>query len=221
LTEPNPTADFVGVIRSIRKALAGARVPAVSQIAEESPNPFKILISTIISLRTRDEVTAAAGRRLFARADTPQKVAALSESAIEELIFPAGFYHTKARNIRAVAEALLANGGEVPRERERLLELPGVGIKTANLTLSLGYNLPFICVDTHVHRITNRLGWVATKSPEQTEGALMEILPPEYWIEINGLLVGFGQRICTPQSPRCSLCPVVERCPRVGVTRAR
>ncbi|HUX20768.1 MAG TPA: endonuclease III, partial [Spirochaetia bacterium] len=114
-----------------------------------------------------------------------------------------------------------AAGGEVPRERERLLDLPGVGVKTANLTLSLGYGLPFICVDIHVHRISNRLGWVRTKTPEETEMSLMDLLPKRYWIEINGLLVGFGQRICTPQSPRCSVCPVGQRCPRIGVHRSR
>lgn len=214
-------AEFSRIIQTIRRAVNGGPVPSVTQIAANPPDPFQILIATIISLRTRDEVTTAASKRLFARAETPAAMAALPEEAVAELIFPAGFYRTKARNIRAVAKAIAASGGTVPSDRPALLALPGVGVKTANLTLSLGYGLPYICVDTHVHRITNRLGWVQSRSPEQTESALMEVVPRRHWIELNALLVAFGQRICTPQSPRCSACPLSDRCPRRGVSRSR
>ncbi len=163
----------------------------------------------MISLRTRDEVTLAASRRLFERASTPETIAELEEAEIAALIFPAGFYRTKARNIRLVARAVAQRyGGEVPPVREQLVALPGVGPKTANLVLGLGFEIPAICVDTHVHRVTNRAGWVRTSTPEDTEKALVELLPREFWIEINGLLVAFGQHICTPQSPWCSRCPI-------------
>lgn len=221
MTSSRSPFAFDTVLRSIRRSVAAGQEPSVSQIASEDPDPFRILISTIISLRTRDEVTRAASERLFARADRPEALAALPVGEIEQLIFPAGFYRTKARNIRAVAAAIVEAGGQVPREREPLLRLPGVGVKTANLTLSLGYGLPFICVDTHVHRIANRLGWVHTRSPEKTEVALMEVLPRRYWIEVNSLLVAFGQQTCTPQSPRCSACPLAGSCPRLGVVRSR
>lgn len=218
--KPAPTpSDFDQIITIIRRAVAEGEQPSVSQVAGERPDPFKVLLSTIISLRTRDEVTIEASRRLFERADSPASVAALSVEEIERLIYPAGFYRTKAKNIREIASRLIDGG--VPRAREELLALPGVGVKTANLTLSLGYGLPFICVDIHVHRISNRMGWVDTKTPEQTEVALMEVLPRSYWIEINGLLVSFGQRVCTPQSPRCSICPVEAFCAKRGVTRSR
>lgn len=216
-----PTNDPESIIRAIRRTVAAGQQPSVSLIAASTPDPFRILVSTIISLRTRDEVTKAASERLFARADTPAAIAALSEETIAKLIYPAGFYRTKAKNIGAAARAIVELGGAVPTERERLLELPGVGVKTANLTLSLGYGLPYICVDIHVHRISNRLGWVETKKPEETEADLMVVLPRRHWIEINGLLVAFGQRVCTPQSPRCSICPVADRCPRIGVSRSR
>jgi endonuclease III len=216
-----PTNDPESIIRAIRRTVAAGQQPSVSLIAASTPDPFRILVSTIISLRTRDEVTKAASERLFARADTPAAIAALSEETIAKLIYPAGFYRTKAKNIGAAARAIVELGGAVPKERERLLQLPGVGVKTANLTLSLGYGRPYICVDIHVHRVSNRLGWVETKKPEETEADLMVVLPRRHWIEINGLLVAFGQRVCTPQSPRCSICPVADRCPRIGVSRSR
>jgi endonuclease-3 len=194
----------------------------VSEIAEESRDPFRVLISTMISLRTKDEVTTQASRRLFELAATPAGVAALSEEAIAEAIYPAGFYNTKAKNIRTVARTISDDhNGRTPSSIEGLTALPGVGRKTANLVLGLGFGIPAICVDTHVHRIPNRLGWIRTKTPEQSEQALMQILPKRYWIEINGLLVGFGQKVCTPQSPRCSECPLETECRKVGVTRSR
>lgn len=190
--------------------------------ADERPDPFKVLISTIISLRTRDEVTIASSHRLFSRASTPPEVGALGETTIEELIYPAGFYRVKAANIVAICSILREkHAGGVPDTIEELVALPGVGRKTANLVLGLGFGIPAICVDIHVHRISNRLGWIVTRTPDQTEKALAAIVPERFWIPMNEWLVGFGQQTCTPQSPWCSRCPVVARCPRVGVTRAR
>ncbi len=197
-------------------------LPSVSEIAREDHDPFRVLVGTMISLRTKDAVTTVASDRLLKAAATPAALAALPESRIARLIYPAGFYRTKARSLRRTARLLVQeHGGTVPRTMDELLCLPGVGRKTANLVLNLGYGLPGICVDTHVHRISNRTGWVKTKDPAGTEQALMEILPRRYWIGINELLVRFGQSICTPLSPHCSSCPITSWCARVGVTKSR
>jgi endonuclease-3 len=189
---------------------------------EEARNPFRILIATILSLRTKDTMTAVVAPRLFAAADTPEKMLALSEDEIAALIYPVGFYRNKARTIRTICQILIDQyGGEVPADLDALLALPGVGRKTANLVLTAGFDLPGICVDTHVHRICNRWGYVQTRTPEETEMRLREILPPEYWKEINGLLVTLGQNICHPTSPRCSVCPLAHLCARIGVERRR
>jgi len=199
-----------------------AVTPTTLAEVERKRDPFRLLIACVISLRTKDAVTAEASGRLFAAASTPDAVAALPERRIAKLIFPAGFYNTKARQIREIARRIaVEHGGVVPREREALLALPGVGRKTANLVLGLGFGIPAICVDTHVHRISNRLGLVETRTPEQTEYALEEVLPRRFWIDINDLLVTFGQQVCHPTSPKCSSCPLAARCPRVGVTRCR
>ena len=191
-------------------------------MAARREDPFAVLLSTMISLRTKDEVTASASARLLARAGSPQALAALSEAVISRLIYPAGFYRTKARHLRQTARLLVErHGGRVPAAMEELLALPGVGRKTANLVRNLGFGLEGICVDTHVHRISNRLGWVRTRTPLETERALEAVLPRRYWIPVNGLLVAFGQRTCTPQSPRCSACPIRAHCARVGVARSR
>jgi endonuclease III len=191
-------------------------------VAARREDPFAVLVSTMISLRTKDEVTAAASARLLARAANPRELASLSEAAIARLIYPAGFYRTKARHLRQASRLLVeGQGGRVPESMEDLLALPGVGRKTANLVRNLGFGLPGICVDTHVHRISNRLGWVRTRTPLETERALEAVLPRRYWIPVNGLLVAFGQRTCTPQSPRCSACPIRRHCARAGVTRSR
>ena len=212
------------IFRMLTDCLEPSRTssPAVSRIAEESRDPFRVLVSTVISLRTKDEVTAAASRRLFEEADRPETLAAIPEGEIARLIYPAGFYNTKAGQLSRISRILLERyGGRVPSAMEELLSLPGVGRKTANLVRNEGYGLPGICVDTHVHRISNRFGWVTTANPGQTEKALEAILPEEYWIPINRLLVGFGQRVCTPVSPRCSSCPLKELCARRGVGRFR
>jgi endonuclease III len=213
---------WVTIIKKIEASLSGKAVPSVSQVAYDNPDPFRVLVSTIISLRTKDEVTVAASARLLGRAKTPDALLALSEAEIAKLIYPAGFYKTKAKNLLEVARIITDKfAGKVPDNEEELLALPGVGRKTTNLVLNLGFGIPAICVDTHVHRVSNRTGWVSTKDPEGTEFALMDILPEKYWIEINELLVRFGQFTCTPVSPWCSRCPICEYCKRVGVEKSR
>jgi len=215
-----PWDRIVRVMTAALESVTG--LPSVSEVARKNSDPFRVLVATMISLRTKDAVTSVASERLLVRAATPSALAALPEAKIEKLIYPAGFYRTKARSLRRTARILVdEHGGKVPRTMEELLALPGVGRKTANLVLNLGYGLPGICVDTHVHRISNRTGWVKTRDPEGTEKALMEILPRKYWISINELLVRFGQAICTPVSPRCGICPITSGCARVGVMRSR
>ncbi len=196
---------------------------ALAEIADRTArDPFRILIACLLSLRTKDETTGPAAERLFALADTPEAMLRLSRRQIERTIFPVGFYRTKARVIHAVCRNLIERfGGGVPSDLEALLTLPGVGRKTANLVVTMGFGLAGICVDTHVHRIVNRLGFARTKTPEQTEWALRAKLPRKHWIELNDLLVAFGQNICQPISPKCSICPVRRACRRVGVTRSR
>jgi len=181
-----------------------------------------VLIACILSLRTQDTTTGPAAERLFALADTPATMLGLTPKRIETLIFPVGFYRTKARVILGICRDLLERfAGRVPDEIDDLLTLKGVGRKTANLVVTMGYDKPGICVDTHVHRISNRLGYVRTKTPEETEMALRAKLPTRYWIGYNDLLVSFGQNVCAPISPRCSVCPVRTLCRRVGVTTSR
>lgn len=214
--------DIHAVIKILRRAARDWRLPYVTEMVQTRRDPFRVLISTMLSLRTKDAVTEIASQRLFALADTPAKMLRLSPRQIEKAIYPVGFYRTKARSIRQVCQQLINEyNGRVPDEIEELIKLPGVGRKTANLVLTLGYGKLGICVDTHVHRITNRWGYVQTKNPEQTEMALREKLPRAYWIEINDELVALGQNVCHPTSPKCSICPVREYCKRVGVTRSR
>ncbi len=197
-------------------------LPAISTLADENNDPFQVLIATLISLRTKDKVTIEASKRLFERAATPQTMLQLSNQEIEELIYPAGFYRVKANNILKISQILCDKyGGEVPPQKELLMELPGVGTKTANLTLNLGFNIEAICVDIHVHRISNRMGWIATKTPEESEVALEKIMPRRFWIPLNELLVTYGQQICRPVSPICSKCGVYAYCQRVAVERSR
>lgn len=200
----------------------GGALPSVSLIAEKYGEPFKVLVSTIISLRTKDEVTLASSYRLFALAKTPEEMLLLDEEQIQKAIYPAGFYKTKAKNLKQISSDLISRfGGKVPSTQEELLSLPGVGIKTANLTLNLGFGIEAICVDCHVHQIANRLGWVSTNTPEQTEVALQPVMPRRFWIPLNELLVLYGQLICTPISPFCSKCPENGSCPKAGVSRSR
>ena len=185
-------------------------------------DPFQVLISCILSLRTQDKTTAGASRRLFDRAKTVQRLVKLPTPTIEKLIYPVGFYRTKARNIRAICKILLDKyKGRVPDTIEALLELPGVGRKTANLVVTEGFGGMGICVDTHVHRISNRWGYVRTQTPEQTEFALRKKLPRKYWKAYNGMLVAFGQNHCKPISPLCSTCKLTRMCPKIGVGKRR
>lgn len=196
--------------------------PAVTIVATRDRDPFKVLVSCILSLRTRDQTTAEASSRLFALADTPEKLGSLSVEEIERAIYPVGFYRNKAQQIKDLSLQLVElHGGRVPDEMDLLLGFKGVGRKTANLVLTLGYGKPGICVDIHVHRICNRWGYVHTKNPGETEMALRRKLPPEYWIPINDLLVTFGQNRCTPLSPHCTGCPLFALCDRVGVVKYR
>lgn len=217
---------WAAMFRAMEAGLAAARpgqeLPSVSAIARRNHDPFRVLVATMISLRTKDEVTRRASEALLSLAPTPARLAALPVDRIARSIYPAGFYRTKAGHLREVARLLLQrHAGNVPDDMEALLQLPGVGRKTANLVRNLGFGLPGICVDTHVHRISNRMGWVRTRTPEQTEQALMQILPRRYWIGVNELLVRYGQAVCTPLSPRCSSCPASRWCRQAGVGRTR
>jgi endonuclease-3 len=191
-------------------------------MAETYQSPFRVLISCILSLRTQDATTAQASHRLFALADTPQAMLKLTTQKIAKVIYPVGFYRTKAKVIRDVCQVMMRDySGRVPDDIDELLKLKGVGRKTANLVVTLGYRKPGICVDTHVHRISNRWGYVKTATPEKTEFALRDKLPKQYWIEYNDLLVSFGQHLCRPISPVCSQCPVERYCAKKGVTISR
>jgi endonuclease-3 len=220
---PMDTPTLNKVLSILRKEIQRWKVPAVGVIAEKAVDrPFETLISTILSLRTKDAVTEAASHRLLERAPTPEILVSLSVREIEHLIYPVGFYHTKARHlIEACQDLLEKHGGKVPRSMEELLMLPGVGRKTANLVLTVGFGDYGICVDTHVHRISNLWGYVCTNTPEETEFALRRKLPKKHWKTFNDILVTFGQNLCVPASPWCSQCPVTRYCSRIGLTRSR
>lgn len=206
----------------LRQAVQAWETPAVTIVSQREGNPFKVLVSCILSLRTKDQVTGPASERLFAEADTPGKLAQLPVERIEKDIYPVGFYHNKAQQVKDISARLVREyGGQVPDSLDELLTFKGVGRKTANLVITLGFGKAGICVDTHVHRICNRWGYVSTKTPEETEFALRKTLPAEYWLEINDLLVAYGQNLCVPISPRCSVCTLHRICSRVGVDRHR
>jgi endonuclease III len=204
---------FIENIKILREEYKKWNAPIVTLISVQTKDPYKVLISTLLSLRTKDEVTAKASYRLFEYADTPKKMIKISEEDIQKLIFPVGFYKTKAKTIIETSQILIDKyNSKVPDTLEELLSFKGVGRKTANLVLSLGYGQDTICVDTHVHRISNRWGAVSTKTPEETEFALMEKIPKGYWSEINDLMVAFGQTVCRPIGPKCPECKVKD-CP--------
>lgn len=217
------TDDDIHPVMAILQHSARQWQPAlVDGMGQEERHPYKILITTILSLRTKDTLTAQVAPRLFALADNPYDMVHYPPEEIEKVIYPVGFYRNKARSILAISRQLIEDyQGRVPDDLDELLKLPGVGRKTANLVLTAGYQKPGICVDTHVHRISNRWGYVTTRSPEETEWALREKLPPEYWLDYNGLLVSLGQTICHPTSPWCSKCPVIQFCDRRGLVRSR
>jgi endonuclease-3 len=210
-------------IRIVKREIRQWQEPVVGVVARESDrDPFRILISCLLSLRTKDKTTSEAGARLFALARTPATLLALPLKKIEQAIYPVGFYRTKAKSIHAICQRLLdVYEGIVPDSIDELVTLPGVGRKTANLVVTVAYHKPGICVDIHVHRISNRWGYVKTENPEETEAALRRKLPKQYWITFNDLLVPFGQNLCQPVSPFCSRCKLIGYCDRVGVKRSR
>lgn len=210
-------------IAIVRREVRQWQEPVVGVVARESDrDPFRILISCLLSLRTKDKTTSEASGRLFALAHTPASMFSLSLAKIQKAIYPVGFYRTKAKSIRLICRRLLdVYEGTVPDSIDELLTLPGVGRKTANLVVTVGYEKPGICVDIHVHRICNRWGYVKTKTPEQTEEALRRKLPKQYWIRLNDLLVPYGQNLCQPVSPFCSRCKLMDCCDQAGVTRSR
>lgn len=222
---PNPKPapfDIDRFVGTLKKQYRDWDAPVITLIASHGGSPFEVLVATILSLRTKDEVTAVAAKRILSKAITPANLLVLDEKTIEKLIYPVGFYPTKAKQLRRISRILIDKyGGRVPNTIEALLELPGVGRKTANLVLVEGFGQEAICVDTHVHRISNRIGYVKTKTPEQTEFALRKKLPRKHWVIYNELLVAFGQVLCRPISPWCSRCPVDRMCPQIGVTKTR
>ena len=227
--------DWNAIFKSLEKwrknfladsAMEDTAVTALAAEYDEAPTPsskpWAVLVSTILSLRTKDEVTRVASRRLLEKAPDPSELLALDVEEIARLAYPAGFYRTKAANLMKIAVILLEKyNGQVPADMDALLSLPGVGRKTANLVLTEAFDIYGICVDIHVHRISNRTGWVATTTPEKTEEALREKLPKRYWKQINGLLVLYGQKICRPVSPFCSRCVITGHCQRLGVEKSR
>ena len=211
--------DIHAVVRILKREIRRWPVPALAKYVD---TPFTVLISCILSLRTQDRTTLAASDRLFAIATTPDSMLAVPVEKIERAIYPVSFYRTKARTIHAICELLLSRyGGNVPSDLDVLLGLPGVGRKTANIVVTLGFQKPGIAVDTHVHRISNRLGYVRTRTPEKTEMTLRRKLPSKYWIVFNDLLVAYGQNLCKPISPHCSACKIALYCKRIGVKKSR
>ncbi len=209
-------------VRIVKKTIRQWEEPVVGVVARESHDPFRILIACLLSLRTKDHTTAEASQRLFALADTPALMLTLPLKQVERAIYPVGFYKTKTKQILSICQSLLDDfGGQVPDSLDDLLTLKGVGRKTANLVVTVGFNKPGICVDIHVHRISNRWGYIQTKTPEESEQALRKKLPKKYWIKFNDWLVPYGQNLCRPVSPFCSQCLVSTYCQRVGVSTSR
>jgi endonuclease-3 len=222
LQEPRPLTQqaVTSTLRRLGRAIRGMEELAVEKISDASrEDPFQVLISTMLSAQTRDEVTHAASMRLFRVARSPRTMAAVRTSTIQRLIYPVSFYRVKARHVKEASRQILARfGGQVPNRMEDLLTLPGVGRKTANLVLILSHaSRQNICVDTHVHRISNRLGWVRTRTPDQTEQALYRAVPKRFWPDVNLYLVTWGQNVCRPIYPRCRACVISDACPRLGV----
>jgi len=212
------------IMRALAKAISGLELPAVEKISNnQEDDPFQVLIATLLSARTQDATTLAASTRLFHIARTPRAIARLTVKQIERLIYPVSFYRTKARHVKATCLMLTTRfGGRVPKTLEELMMLPGVGRKTANLVLILAFNSrQNICVDTHVHRISNRLGWVRTRTPDETERALYQVTDARWWPVINLYLVTWGQNVCRPVYPRCRGCVLATVCPRIGVADER
>jgi len=220
---PKQPKNISKIISLLKKEIKQFENPIATEIGERTKDPFLVLISCIMSLRTKDTTTGPAAKRLFKLAKTPKNMLKLTKKQIEKAIFPVGFYPTKAKYIQKTCKALIKDyNGLVPEKEELLLKLPGIGRKCMGIVMCYGFgknsNIP---VDTHVHKLTNRLGWVKTKTPEKTEQALMKTIPKKYWHDLNNLLVTHGQNICVPVSPYCSKCSIRKYCPRIGVARSR
>lgn len=214
--------DIRYVMERLKISYERSRSPSVTLIANTLKRPFNVLISTLISLRTKDEVTIKVSNKIFEKIKNFSDVLNTDESEIAKLMYPAGFYKTKAKRLKEIATIIETKySGNIPDNMDDLLSLPGVGRKTANLVMILGFNKEGLCVDTHVHRISNRFGWVKTKNPNETEFALRDFLPKEFWREINDYLVSYGQMVCKPVSPLCSICELNVICPKIGVDKSR
>ncbi len=210
------------IVYIVKKTVQKYEEPVLEKFNRLTKNPYWVLISCILSLRTKDETTDRVVKNLYATAKTPQDVLKIPFKKLEKILYPTGFYHVKTKNVMNITRIILVKyKGKVPDELDELLTIPGVGRKTANLVLTVAFNKPGICVDTHVHKIFNRWGYVKTKNPEKTEFRLRDILPKKYWIKINEYLVLFGQHICLSVSPLCTACPIKKYCPRIGVKRHR
>ena len=218
-TKPFNVDCFIEIIEEHNSK---GKAPIVTFVSKRGATPFQVLVSTLLSLRTKDEVTAKACSRLFEVARTPMEILDLGDGELKDLIYPVGFYPTKAKRLKEISRIIIEEyDGVVPDEIDELLKLPGVGRKTANLVLVEGYKKDAVCVDTHVHRISNRVGYVKTQTPYDTEFALRKKLPLKYWLRYNELIVAFGQTLCRPLSPFCSRCPVAWMCPKIGVKKSR
>lgn len=217
----NLSENIGRVMKILREKYPSSENTTLNRMRKK-PNAFKILISCLLSLRTQDKNTEIASRRLFEVADTPKEILKLSDAELEKLIYSSGHYKKKARTLKHVSEVIIRDfNGNVPSTREELMSIKGIGPKTANIVLAFAFGKEVLPIDTHCHRIPNRLGWIKTKTPEQTEIELMKILPKEYWKEFNAIFVQFGKTICQPISPFCSICPINKYCPKIGVIRSR
>ena len=220
---PN-TKQIIQVLKILENFQKGTRKTTLNREAKEEKNytPYQTLISCILSLRAKDEITEVISEKLFKIARTPQEMLKIPQKKLEKIIFSSGYYRNKAKTIKHISKEILERfNNQVPETREELMSIKGIGPKTANIVLAFSFNKPVIPVDVHVHVLANRLGWVKTKTPEQTEIALMKVLPKKYWIEINGIFVLFGKTICVPVSPKCSKCPIRNYCKRIGVKKSR
>lgn len=213
--------EIVRVLETLKESQKGKRKTTLNREAKNY-TPFQTLISCILSLRARDEITEKVAEKLFAVANTPEKIIKLKDAQLEKLIYSSGYYRNKAKTIKHISQVILNDyNGKVPNSEQELLKIKGIGRKTANIVLAFSFNKKVIPIDTHCHRIPNRLGWIKTKNPDETELELMKIVPEKYWNEFNGLFVMFGRTICTPISPKCSECPIKNYCKRINVTSSR
>lgn len=215
-------ADIDEIIKILKKEVQNYQVPVVDLIKIQTDDPFKVLVATILSARTKDQTTVEACKRLFKLVNKPEDINKLTVTQVEKLIYPVGFFRNKAKHLKQLPIVLKEEfNNTVPDNIDDLLKLPGVGRKTANLVVAVGFQKPAMCVDVHVHRISNRLGYIKTKTPFESEMALRKKMPIKYWEKYNSMIVAFGQHLCTPISPHCSICPIKKYCKRIGVTTSR